>query len=92
LAIRLEGKKLLRSFKLGEWRGNLGRVGFSNPGLDKDGDVGKVFEQESSVDAKGSGGRSLDGCAIAKHADDADEGGDMNAEYTVSVFVFGLGY
>jgi hypothetical protein len=36
LAIRLEGKKLLRSFKLGECRGSFGRVGIlSICGLDK---------------------------------------------------------
>jgi hypothetical protein len=51
----------------------------SSCGLD---DVeGSVFETVfvSSVDANGSKGR--DGCEIgAQDADDADEGGDMNAE------------
>ena len=64
--------------------------GLSSCGVDNgDGNVSET--DEFSVDANGSKGR--EGCEIGpKDADDAVEGGDMNAEYTLRVFVFVLGY
>jgi hypothetical protein len=68
-------------------------IGLSSCGLDiGDGNISET-RFVSIVDANGSKGR--EGCDIgAKDVDDADEGGDMNAEYTllVFVFVFDLGY
>lgn len=64
-------------------------MGLSSCGLDNVDGIVSETALESIVDANGSKGR--DGCEIGpKDADDADEGGDMNAEYTLRVFVFVL--
>jgi hypothetical protein len=84
----LDGRKLFKSFKLGECRGSFGRVGGKSPKCDDEADVGRMlFELELKVDAKGSEGS----CGLwLNEADEAEGGGDaINMdEYTLLVFVF----